>query len=207
MNWTEKGRRPLGVLLVVCAAGLTGCAREEPARTVREAAAPSPAAASGPAAGRTPSTPTATPDPCPREGVRVMAGTVDGAMGLRALTVQLVNCGTAPHTVDGRPDVRVLGERGQALDVTVHDDLTTIAGTGVRNSAPRPVTLRPGQAAEAVVMWRNTYDDPSRPPLLGRRLKVAPAVGEPGQTIAPEGGVDLGSTGKLAVGPWKPMGG
>lgn len=151
-----------------------------------------------------PSSQASVPSGCAEEGLRVTAGVVDAAMGLRSFGVRLVNCGNTSRTVDGYPDVRVLDERGRTLDVAVHHGLAAVARSGVDDSAPRPVTLRPGQAAEAAVMWRNTYDDAGRPPLRGTHLNVAPTAGAAWQQVTPDGGVDLGSTGKLAVGPWRP---
>lgn len=39
--------------------------------------------------------------PCPDSGMRVTAGDVEAAMGLRALTVTLTNCGKATFTLFG----------------------------------------------------------------------------------------------------------
>ncbi|MBZ4318405.1 DUF4232 domain-containing protein [Streptomyces huiliensis] len=204
----------LAALLIVGTVAPAACARPAPAPAVREEPGGRPGTAAGPrptapAPLEVPhggATPSATAAPCPREGLRVTVGPVDGAMGLRSMAVRLDNCGTAPRTVEGHPGLRVLGEKGEALDVAVHDDATAVARSGVPNTPARPVTLRPGAAAVAVVLWRNTYDDTRRPPLLGRRLEVTPAPGVRAQTVEPEGGVDLGSTGKLAVGAWKPAG-
>ncbi|MFI9237419.1 DUF4232 domain-containing protein [Streptomyces sp. NPDC053079] len=221
-------RRPIGLALAVCGVALTGCgAPSDAGPTARAAPAPaspvpdhvvrpdrlspesfrpySPSPPTRPSTGsHAPSAPTSVPSDCAEEGLRVTAGAVDGAMGLRSFEVRLVNCGSTSRTVNGYPDVRVLDERGQALDVAVHHGLAAVASSGVDDSVPRPVTLRPGQAAEAVVLWRNTYDDTSRPPLHGTHLNVAPAPGGTWQRLTPDGGVDLGSTGKLAVGPWRP---
>ncbi|MEU7136065.1 DUF4232 domain-containing protein [Streptomyces sp. NPDC046261] len=219
--------RPLGLLLVACVAALTGCGArsgETPADRTKVAPASSapdhlvkadrlgspgvrtpqaalPTAASGP---RNPSGPPSRPSECHQQGVQVMGGTVDAAMGLRAFDVRLVNCGAAPYTVNGYPSVRVLDERKRVVDVTIHQDVKAGGRSDAGEAAPRPVRLRPGQAAVAVVMWRNTYDDPSRPPVRGTYLNVAPAADAPWQTLTPDGGVDLGSTGKLTVGPWRP---
>ncbi|KAB7841612.1 DUF4232 domain-containing protein [Streptomyces mobaraensis] len=207
MNRTPR-TLPLAALLIVCTAAPLACARPAPVPAVRDEPGGRPGPRT-PSAGPSRSTP-AVPGPsaaaCPREGLRVTAGPVDAAMGLRSMGVRLENCGTAPRTVEGRPRLRVLGEKGEALDVAVRDDLAATPRPGGPDTPARPVTLRPGAAATAVVLWRNTYDDTRRPPLLGRHLEVTPAPGVRAQTVEPEGGLDLGSTGKVAVGPWKPVG-
>ncbi|MGI5336304.1 DUF4232 domain-containing protein [Streptomyces sp. CA-181903] len=213
MNRTSRNHF-LAALLIACSAVPVACARPAPAPTVRDQAGGRPGPAAEPLPtnavpyGGTPSAPAGpgpSAPPCPREGLRVTAEPVEGAMGLRSMGIRLDNCGTVPRTVEGHPGLRVLGEKGEPLDVTVHDDLTAVARSGAPNTPARPVTLRPGAAAVAAVLWRNTYDDTRRPPLLGRRLEVTPAPGVRAQTIEPEGGVDLGSTGRLAVDSWQPV--
>lgn len=51
----------------------------------------------------------------------VRSGNVESAMGLRALGIQLVNCGTRPYSVQGPPVVRVLDADQHPMDVTVAD--------------------------------------------------------------------------------------
>ncbi|MFI0737488.1 DUF4232 domain-containing protein [Streptomyces sp. NPDC021100] len=207
MNRTPR-TLSLAALLILCTAAPLACARPAPAPTVRDEPGirPGPRTPSGGPSRTTPAVPGPSAAACPHDGLRVTAEPVDGAMGLRSMGVRLDNCGTVPRTVEGHPRLRVLGEKGETLDVAVHDDLTAVAHSGVPDTPARPVTLRPGAAAVAVVLWRNTYDDTRRPPLLGRHLEVTPGPGVRAQTVAPEGGLDLGSTGKLAVGAWKPVG-
>ncbi|MEE1930211.1 DUF4232 domain-containing protein [Streptomyces sp. TRM 70351] len=229
---TNRARRLLGAVVLGVGLTLTGCGTQS-GTAPAEPAAPSPPGAdpsepwfkvrADELATGAPSSPGATPElpfgyelkprpgeslpPPPAdcadgEGMLVRAGMVEAATGLRALGLRLVNCGDTPHTVDGYPDVRVLDDERQPLDVAVHDGPRAV--TGGDEPGPRPVTLRPGEEARAAVYWRNTYDDTTRLPVHGTHLDVAPAPGDPWQTVTPDGGLDLGSTGKLALSPWKP---
>ncbi|MGA4838758.1 DUF4232 domain-containing protein [Streptomyces sp. G45] len=65
------------------------------------------------------------------------------------------------------------------------------------------MTLRRGESATAVVVWRNTYTDTTKAPVKGEHLKVVPVPGGPARTVTPYGGVDLGSTGRLGVTAWR----
>jgi Protein of unknown function (DUF4232) len=151
-------------------------------------------------------TPTpSAPATCPPSGARLELGETDAAMGLRALGIDLINCGGEPYRVNGYPVVHVLDERRATLSVRVLHGVTAIAGpipdwTG----APRPVVLKPGERATAVIVWRNTYDNISRPPVYAPYLTVAPAARRPAQVLAPKDRIDLGSTGRLGVSPWRP---
>ncbi|MEU2511964.1 DUF4232 domain-containing protein [Streptomyces syringium] len=145
-----------------------------------------------------PTTDAAPPEPC----VEIKAGPVDGAMGLRSLTLEMVNCGARPYTVQGSPTVRVLDGDRKRIDVTVTEGPSSVAATG--DAAPRAVTLRPGEKAEAGLLWRNTVTDPTVAAVRATYLQVAPADGEPWQTVKPDSAIDLGTTGKVGVSPWKP---
>jgi hypothetical protein len=198
--------RPLARRLVcplIVGALLAGCA---PAGTIVDPSGVDPSGraavaseVSGPAATGTPETAA-----CPPSGVRLELGGVDAAMGLRALGVYLVNCGREAYRVNGYPAVHALDEQRSTLDVRVLDGVTEIAGSLPGwAGAPRPVVLSPGERAAAVVVWRNTYDNISKPPVDAPYLEVAPTAGRPAQVLAPQGGIDLGSTGRLGVSPWR----
>ncbi|MFD5764628.1 DUF4232 domain-containing protein [Streptomyces sp. NPDC127049] len=139
--------------------------------------------------------------PCPPSGVRVYADEGDAAMGLRAVGLHLENCGTRPLSLDGYPAVQPLDEDHRALpDVRVLQGGESIAaGTGADGPA-RPFSLRPGERAQAGLVWRNTTEagDPVNAPYVRVRWRpgAAPVM------VVPE--LDLGTTGRLAVGPWKP---
>jgi hypothetical protein len=126
-------------------------------------------------------------------------------MGLRALGVNLLNCGAEPYRVNGYPAVKALDEKHAALAIRVLEGVTEITGA-LPNWAgpPTPVVLDPGERAVAVVVWRNTYDNITAPPVDAPYLEMAPVAGRPTQVLAPEGGLDLGSTGRLGVSPWRP---
>ena len=182
-------------LLGGCASTVTAAA--PPARPIGTPAVSGPAV-SGPA-------PTTSPARCPRSGVRLELGGLDAAMGLRALGLDLINCGRKPYRVNGYPAVHALDQRRSRLNVRVLQGVIEIAGPIPDGSGPpRPVVLKPGERATAVVVWRNTYDNISRPPVDAPYLEAAPAAGRPAQILAVRDGIDLGSTGRLGVSPWRP---
>ncbi|MBB4885393.1 DUF4232 domain-containing protein [Streptomyces netropsis] len=139
----------------------------------------------------------APPKPC----VEIKAGPVDGAMGLRSLALEMVNCGSRPYTVKGYPTVRVLDGDRKRIDVTVTEGSSAVATIG--DATPKPVILRPGEKAVAGLLWRNTVTDPAVTAVRATYLEVAPATGAPWQTVKPDAGIDLGTTGKVGVSPWK----
>ncbi|WP_153032453.1 DUF4232 domain-containing protein [Amycolatopsis sp. YIM 10] len=139
---------------------------------------------------------------CPEPGVRITAGEVDGAMGLRALGIVLTNCGTRDYTANGFPVVRVLDAERQPLDITVGNGSEPVSAPDSYDVPPRPVTVPPGGQVTARLLWRNTVTDPNAPATNGQYFEIAAAAGEPGQLVTPRGGIDLGNTGRLAVNPW-----
>ncbi len=60
--------------------------------------------------------------------------------------------------------------------------------------------MPPGGTAKARVLWRNTVTDGDA--VAATYLSVAPAPGAPEQLVTPDGGIDLGTTGRLAVNAW-----
>jgi uncharacterized protein DUF4232 len=183
------------VVAAVAVALLAGCKSPEP----QSYGYPAPPKTGHPA----PSAPAATPS-CPPEGVLLQSGLTDGAMGLRALGIDLINCGHGTYRVDGYPVVRLLDEDRKTLAVKVLHGTAEIAGPIPDwNGPPGPVTLKPGQQATCIVVWRNTYDDIRRPPVDAPYLAMAPAEGRPAQVMTPDGRLDLGSTGRLGVSPWR----
>ncbi|GAA4691307.1 hypothetical protein GCM10023263_29950 [Phytohabitans rumicis] len=130
------------------------------------------------------------------------AGPVDAAAGLRAMRVEMANCGSQPYTVDGYPALRVLGADRAPLAVTTAEGTARISSIAGFDKPPQPVTLAPGDRAAAVVVWRNTVTDGNTPATTGTHLEVAPAAGQPAQVLSPAGGLDLGTTGTIATSPW-----
>ena len=147
--------------------------------------------------------PTPSPVPtCPPEGVVVSAGPVDGAMGLRAVTLRLANCGRTPYTVRGYPDLGVLDEDGGDVPVEVSRGFPP--GDPVVDAPPTTVVIGPGRAAVAPVMWRLLVEADGTESVTGP-LTVAPAKGRDRQKSGLD--VDLGTTRKLTVGAWRAEGG
>lgn len=149
-------------------------------------------------------TPTATPAgpaTCPESGVLIRSTGSDAAMGLRALGLELVNCGTEPYELNGYPALVVRDEQRQPITLTVVDGAKGI--TSGFDAPPRPLTLRPGDRATAAVLWRNTFTDSTGAPTNGAYLDVAPADGRPAQAVDPDGPIDLGNTGRIGVSAWK----
>ncbi len=140
---------------------------------------------------------------CPG-GVLITAGPVEAAMGLRAMGIELRNCGSAPYRVEGFPAIRVLDQQRHVLDITIGHGSMPISAPDSYDVPPRPVTLQPGEVARARVLWRNTVDDSTRPAITGTHLTVVPAPGGPAQVLTPDGGIVLGTTGRLAVNAWQP---
>lgn len=148
-----------------------------------------------------PGTPDGAPtDPdCPEPGVRVMPGPVDGDDGLRLVRLMMINCGAEDFPVSGYPDVRVLGEGGEELDVELHQGVSAVYDVRGHTGKPQRFTLGPGQTVESVAVWRPVGGSG------GRGLKVAPSEGDPWQKLSP-GGMEFGGVDELAVSPWKTLG-
>ncbi|WP_165953916.1 DUF4232 domain-containing protein [Streptomyces sp. 8K308] len=201
MRW-RRTRGP-ALSLVALGALLAGCGTEVAGGGgdgAEGAGAGAPAAVSP---GPTPTEITVPSTECPASGARVTPDVIDAAMGLRAGTIRLTNCGTEPYTVEGHPELILVGDDGvETLDIAVqHDTAEITASLNGFDEPPRPVTLEPGEAAWATIAWRNTTDL-SGPPVDARFVDVIPAPGEDAQRIMPDGGIDLGTTGRLAVSPW-----
>ncbi|MET9961821.1 DUF4232 domain-containing protein [Streptomyces sp. NPDC006326] len=199
-----------GVLGGVVAAGLVaGCGTPPPPR-----AAPGPTAGADSARTAAPVPPhlpyggappsAAAPDgPCPEGGVRLREGAGDAAMGLRVADVQLVNCGAQPYELEGYPEIRVLDRSRTPVEVTVgHGSSGITTGAPALDAPPGKVVLRPGQAASVGLVWRNLVTDAERPAAEGWVLEVVPRPGAPRVALELTRSIDLGSTGKLGVGPW-----
>lgn len=138
--------------------------------------------------------------PCPASGVHVYADQGDAAMGLRVVGLHLVNCGTKAYELNGYPELELLDERHDSVD-----GVRILKGTGQISTAvggggsPQLVTLRPGEAAQSTLAWRNTtgFGEPVNVPYVRVRAKS----GADPVIVQPE--LDLGTTGQLGVGPWQ----
>ncbi|SNX61591.1 uncharacterized protein DUF4232 [Streptomyces sp. TLI_55] len=138
--------------------------------------------------------------PCPASGVHVYADEGDAAMGLRVVGLHLVNCGTGPYELNGYPGLELLDEDHEKADgVRILHGTDAISTGAGGDGSPRPVVLKPGEAARTTLAWRNTTQagDPVNAPYV----RVRPKPGAAPVTVVPE--LDLGTTGKLGVGPWE----
>ncbi|MFC4032809.1 DUF4232 domain-containing protein [Streptomyces polygonati] len=145
----------------------------------------------------------ATPKPpaCPTDGLRVSLGPVDGAMGLRAVQLRVVNCSTASRTVSGYPAVRVLDEHRAPYHVTVHHG-PSVAGAGaVVDPGPTRIALAPGRLATAALVWRNLVTRSDVVALTGAAVEITPTQGALPHSLPLN--VDLGNTGRLDVMAWQ----
>ena len=153
----------------------------------------------------TPTTPSSAEPSC-GTGLRFTEVSGDSAMGLRVRGIEVVNCGTRPLELNGRPQVRLLDERSQQLDVRILDGSGGIALVEGFDTPPQPITLRPGERARSAFMWRNTNTSIA-PPLVGRHIDIAAVPGGTWQPLGPlppgdDFHVDLGSTGRMGVRAW-----
>ncbi|MFD8372829.1 DUF4232 domain-containing protein [Streptomyces sp. NPDC059688] len=137
--------------------------------------------------------------PCPASGVRLYADQGDAAMGLRVVGLHLENCGPGTYRLDGRPRLRILdADRKPVTGVSIVRGEDIATGTGA-DGTPRPLALHPGERALAVLTWRNTTQAGTA--VEAPYVRVWPAPGARPVLVTPE--LDLGTTGKLGVGPWK----
>ncbi|MEU8182328.1 DUF4232 domain-containing protein [Micromonospora sp. NPDC049047] len=141
------------------------------------------------------------PPSCPASGVRIRSTGGDAAMGLRALGLELVNCGDRPYQLNGYPVLHVFDEQHEPVMLRVVNGAKEI--TSGFDQPPRQVTLAAGERATAVVLWRNLVTDSTVVATNGEFLTVAPAAGQPGEEVDPDGPIDLGNTGRIGVSAWK----
>ncbi|MFD8479452.1 DUF4232 domain-containing protein [Kitasatospora sp. NPDC059673] len=139
--------------------------------------------------------------PCPASGVRLYADQGDSAMGLRVMGLHLVNCGTSPVTVNGYPQVQALDEKHRPVDAlqVLKGGAAIATGTGA-DTPPQRITLRTGEGAQAMVVWRNTNDNLAMDPVNAPYLRVRATPDAAPVMVTPE--LDLGTTGRLGVGAW-----
>ncbi|WP_433466084.1 DUF4232 domain-containing protein [Spirillospora sp. CA-128828] len=143
--------------------------------------------------------PSPPPPTCTPDGVSVSMDEPDAAMGLRAATITLRNCGGRPYRLNGYPSLRVLDENRQPFNVDVVRGTTQI-----KDGGPKPLTIRPGEAAVFGIVWRNLVTEATTEAVTGRYLEVRPAPGRPVVVIPSNGPLDLGNTGRLEETAWRP---
>ncbi|GIJ07471.1 DUF4232 domain-containing protein [Micromonospora andamanensis] len=138
---------------------------------------------------------------CPDSGVRITYRGVSAAMGLRAMGLELVNCGDRPYRLHGYPAPQLRDADGNAIPVRVIQGAKGI--TSGFDKPPRPMVLAPGEAAGAALLWRNLVDDPTVVATNAEHLDVAPLRGQPAQRVVMQGRIDLGNTDRLGVSAWR----
>jgi hypothetical protein len=159
-----------------------------------------------------PTTPRPTQPKCSTEGVRFSLTGADAAMGLRVLTIEMVNCGTSPYTVNGYPSLRMFDKEYQPIDVVVGHGSASISIMPDFDVPPREIILQPGEKAMAGLLWRNLVTDATVNAATAYYLDAAPAADKPWQPVpmvvpnevtgTSTVDIDLGNTGKLGVQAW-----
>ncbi|MFG3598636.1 DUF4232 domain-containing protein [Micromonospora chersina] len=169
---------------------LAACAPAPAADHASEPAPPTPAASTSPA-----------PPACSPEGIRITELGVSAAMGLRAMGLELVNCGDRPYVLHGYPAPSLRDADRDPLTVKVIPGARPI--TSGFDQPPTRIVLRPGERASAALLWRNLVTDTTVVASNGAYLDVAPVPGRPAYPVELDGPIDLGNTGRLGVSAWK----
>lgn len=183
-------------MLVAVLTGLAGCGVRPDASSLPEPEVAQPISLITPAAA----------EPACDTGLRFTAGFTEAAMGLRVMSVELVNCGTQPLELNGYPQVKLLDEQWRQLAVEILEGSGGIASVEGFDGAPQPITVQPGERAKSAFLWRNTNTSIDAP-LVGSHADIAIAPGGPWQSLLPASPgkdlhIDLGSTGRLGVRAW-----
>jgi hypothetical protein len=199
--------------LALLASGLTGCGVREAPAVARATDVPVVVANGSDMTTTSTSQVTVPPVTCSAEGIRLAVVATDAAMGLRDLAFELVNCGTAPYTVSGYPDVRLLDEDHQPIEVTVEQGDGSVAMVPEFDNPPGTVTLQPGERARSGLLWRNLVTDADLTKVAtAYSFEVRTGAGKPWQEVplvmpddtngARQTLVDLGNTRKIGVRAW-----
>ncbi len=98
-------------------------------------------------------------------------------MGLRAMGLELVNCGDRPYRLRGYPEPSLRDADGRAIPVRVIRGAKGI--TSGFDDPPRSLVLAPGEAAGAALLWRNLVDNPTVVATNAEHLEVARCVADP----------------------------
>ncbi|MFD7121662.1 MULTISPECIES: DUF4232 domain-containing protein [unclassified Streptomyces] len=137
------------------------------------------------------------PGRCLASGVAVSHGMVNAAMGIRAVSVGLRNCGTKPYRVNGYPEIGALDEDREPVGLKL---VQGNESTGAADDpGPRELTLAPGESARSVLRWNNRITE-SGAHSTGSYVVVAAAPGEERETLPLP--LDIGSDGELRVTAW-----
>jgi len=160
-----------------------------PAPPAPVAPAPSPSASA--------SVPVQRAEGCPASGLRFVADEGNAAMGLRAMGLDVINCGEKTRELNGYPAITVLDGSGAPFP-----EVRTVEGTdkvpmASKDPGPRRLTLAPGESAHASLYWRMHAED-------GVYLRVAAKQGEATATIRPPYPLDIGPDNVLGTTAWQP---
>ncbi|MET8281206.1 DUF4232 domain-containing protein [Micromonospora sp. NPDC005174] len=194
MIFRSASGRHIGAAAVLVLA-LSACVPRDHAGQGGDPTGPPPKTTTAPEAGTTPVA------ECPASGVRIRSTGGDAAMGLRALGLELVNCGDRPYRLNGYPTVWVLDEQRKPIILAVQNGAKDI--TSGFDQPPQPITLQRGERAIASVLWRNLVTDSTVVATDGAYLTVAPAAGQPAEEVDPDGPIDVGNTGRIGVSAWR----
>lgn len=145
-----------------------------------------------------PSVPVQEESGCPSSGVRFGTELVQGAMGLRATSLILTNCGSRPYELNGYPSIQVLDEAGAPLSGVRTVEGTDEVSMAPEDPGPEPLTLAPGESAYASLYWRMNNEK-------GIYLRVAPAKGREVTTVRAEDYFDIGPENVLGTTAWQPL--
>ncbi|MFH8466326.1 DUF4232 domain-containing protein [Streptomyces sp. NPDC017991] len=134
---------------------------------------------------------------CPTSGLRFAADQGDAAMGLRAMGLDVTNCGDSPRKLNGYPAVTVLDGSGEPFPGVRTVEGTDQVSMAPEDPGPRPLTLAPGESAHAALYWRMNNTS-------GVYLRVAPKEGDDTVTVRPPYPLDIGPENVLGTTAWQP---
>jgi len=139
---------------------------------------------------------------CSAAGTQLSADEVDGASGLRAMGVHLLNCGAGTIVLDGYPAAHLFDKGHDPIVVTVNDGVGVVTPLPSWEQPPAKVTLRPGDSAISLLVWRNLTEGGPDGPVTAVFLDLAAASGRAFEPVANVQAIDLGTTALLGVSPW-----
>ena len=139
---------------------------------------------------------------CPESGVLVRELDTNAAMGLRAMSISLTNCGDAPQKFAGYPEITLYDAEGDPIKVDFRHGNGGIAQLEAFEEPATPFTLKPGERATAGILWRNLVEIATEPAATADSMAVVPRPGVAAQYLTAVN-IDLGTTTKVGLSPWK----
>ncbi|GAA0942109.1 DUF4232 domain-containing protein [Actinocorallia libanotica] len=139
---------------------------------------------------------------CPESGVLVRELDTNAAMGLRAMSISLVNCGDVPQKFNGYPEIELYDAEGDPITADFRHGSGGVAQVESFEAPAAPFTLKPGELATAGILWRNLVENVTRPPVTADSMAVVPRPGMDAQRLT-DLNIDLGTTVKVGLSPWK----